>query len=155
VPDAIAPANNELDVCEVAGLSVDSAGFGAPKRPPEGAGAPPNRLAAPFEAASFSVGGGPAGVVELPKLNVAVFVGAGVDVPSAAGVLEGAPNNDVVAGLEAPPNKPPAEACAGAVPVGVVTSLFSSFLAPKLKPPELPPPPNNPPVGVELPAVLV
>jgi hypothetical protein len=119
--------------------------------------APPNRLAP--AAGALDVGGVAAGVVEpwLPKLNSAVFVGAGV--------VDGA--EDV---CEVPPNKPeppvavavlplPKRLVVGALEAGVcvlgVGGLFSPCFCPnRLLPPAdapLPnmlPPPPAPEVGV-------
>lgn len=72
-----------------------SAGF-APKSPPDWFCVPPNRLEPALVA--LSDGGGPAGVVELPKLKVAGFAGV-VVVPPAL------PNKLAPVGLVALPNK--------------------------------------------------
>lgn len=170
---------------------LDPAGFEPPNRPPEGAAAPANGEAllagvaagsegldvpnsgvwAPVEPKRLppaglevlSVGGGPAGVVELPKLRNGLF-GAGVVDPAGADVDafvdEPPPNKFSPAGLFKPPNKLGVE-----VPP-VLFSLFgvdappSSFFCPKVKAP--PPkegvdwlaPPNSEPDPPVVPAGL-
>lgn len=163
-PPGFAP--NRPDVTEapakgealLAGVCVGSEGFDAPNN---GVCEPvvPKRLPpAGFEV--LSVGGGPAGVVELPKLGKGLL-GAGVVDPAGADVepLEVEPNKFCPAGLFRPPNTlwiaPP-----------VLFSLLapgvdappSSFFCPKLKfaPNEgvdwLVVPPNNEPVVPVVPA---
>lgn len=72
---------------------------------------PPKRLEAGFVA--LSAGGGPAGVVELAKLNEADFAGVAELPPR--------PNRFPAAGFAAPPPKRPAD---GASVVGVACPLL-------------------------------
>jgi hypothetical protein len=95
-------------------------------------------LVAGFGAWLFSIGGGPAGVVEGPKLKV--LVGAGVVDPAGAEVealfAEGDPKTLGVAGVFRLPNIPPLGAGAGLFSLfaGVDAPLSSFFCCPKLKP---------------------
>ena len=110
----------------------------------------------------LSDGGGPAGVVEFPKLNKpAGFVVAGVVDPTGAEVEGVVVPKIEDPEVEVPPPKRPLDcACVVAVLSGVEVdvSLFSSGFLPKAKPPlpkvvEPPvvlPPPNIPPVVAPL-----
>ena len=112
--------------------------------------------------ALLSEGGGPAGVVEVPKLNkLPGFVVAGVVDPTGAeveGVVE--PKGEDPEVRPPPPNRLPGCDCAAPAilsGVDVVVSLASSGFFPKAKPlpkaaepPEVLPPPNNPPVVAPL-----
>ena len=128
------------------------AGF-VPNMPPEVAEAPPNRLLAGLEV--LSVGGGPAGVVEVPKFRNGLL-GAGVVDPAGAVVeafVDEFPPKIFcpAAGLLKPPNM------LGVVAPPVLFSLLapgvdappSSFFCPKVKVPppkegvDCPAPPNS------------
>lgn len=78
--------------CVVAGLGIESAGFWPNRPPAEGWADPKRPIPAGFPPALLSEGGGPAGVVEFPKLNKPPgFVVAGVVDPTGAeveGVIE-------------------------------------------------------------------
>lgn len=146
---AEAPAKGEA---LLAGVCAGSEGLDAPNIGVCEPVAPKRLPPAGFEV--LSVGGGPAGVVELPKL-VKGLLGAGVVDPAGADVaaLELVPNIFCPAGLFRAPNK---------LGVGAPPVLFSllapgvdappsSFFCPKLKPApnegvELAVPPNNEPV---------
>lgn len=153
---AEAPAKGEA---LLAGVCAGSEGLDAPNigvcEPAE----PKRLLPAGFE--GLSIGGGPAGVVELPKLTKGLL-GAGVVDPAGADVeaLELAPNIDCPAGLFRPPNK------LGVDAPPVLFSLLvpgldtppSSLFSPKLKVPPtegvdwLVVPPKNEPVVPVVPA---
>ena len=96
-------------------------------------------LVAGFEGWLFSVGGGPAGVVDAPKLKV--LVGAGVVDPVGAEVealfVEGVPKTLDVAGVLELLKRLPvgAGACLFSLFAGVDAPLSSFFCCPKLKPP--------------------
>jgi len=111
-----------------------------PPPPPPPTPVPPNKP--PVEALDVSVGGGPAGVVELPMPKV-VFVGAGVVEPP-----EVAPNILEVGALF--PNRPPC-VVAGVDPAAGVPGVEGAA-DPKLKvlPPPAPPLPPLPPPNMLL-----
>ncbi len=147
---AEAPATGEA---LLAGVCVDSEGLNAPNIWVWEFVVPKRLPPAGFEV--VSAGGGPAGVVELPKF-VKGLLGAGVVDPAGADVeaLEVEPNKFCPAGLFRPPNK------LGVDAPPVLFSLLapgvdappSSFCCPKLKPAPnegvgwLFVPPNNEPV---------
>lgn len=113
------PPNSDV----AAGLGA-SAGFAAPNNPaPLVEAPPPKRLVALFWDASLSAGGGPAGVVELPKLSRPVF---------AAGVVDPA-GGAVVFALDPPPKR------------FVVVGFAPAPKSPD-PPVDAPPPPKSPPV---------
>lgn len=149
------------------GLLAASCGLTPPNRPPDDGCADANRLG---PGALGSAGGGPAGVVEFPKLNALGFVAAGVVDPAGAALDAGA-NRDWPAGALLPPKRPDGaeEFSLFGVPkllvVGVEVPCPSSFFCPKLKPPLVPPntpelcavvplPLKSPPAGVALLAFL-
>lgn len=153
---AEAPAKGEALLAGVCagseGLDVPNSGVCEPVEP--------KRLL-PAGFAVLSVGGGPAGVVELPKL-INGLLGAGVVEPTGAEVEalvdEVAPNKFCPADVFRPPNKLGVE-------VPPVFALFApgveappSSFCPNVKPPlpkegvDWPAPPNNEPVAPVVPA---
>ena len=132
----VEPPNKPPDV---AGCCADSAGFAKfEKRPPPDCWA--------LDANRFlggSVGGGPAGVVELPRSKVILFV-AGVVEPRGVAVVAVLLLNTLPKGLvpgfePIPPNKPPGGGAAAVLspeplpPTEVeVPGAVSSFFCPKL-----------------------
>jgi hypothetical protein len=181
---AVGPEVAGVDEPKPLNKLLDPAGFAPPNRPPEVAEAPANGeaplagvwagsegldapnsgvcepvepkrlLPAGFEV--LSVGGGPAGVVELPKLKKGLL-GAGVVDPAGADVeafVDELPLNILCpAGLFKPPKRlgvdvPPV---LFSLPAAAVDAPLSSFFCPKVKAPspkdgvDWPAPPNSEP----------
>jgi hypothetical protein len=119
-----APEKREL----VAGVCAASAAFDVPDRPAKFCcPAAPNKFVGGFEAWLLSVGGGPAGVVEVPPKNL---LGAGVDSPAGPDVealLVEALTFVWGCLLKLLPNNPPLGVAVGALfsllPVGVEAPL--------------------------------
>jgi hypothetical protein len=119
-----APEKREL----VPGVCAPSAAFDVPDRPAKlCCPAAPNKFVGGFEAWLLSVGGGPAGVVEVPPKNL---LGAGVDSPAGPDVealLVEAVTFVWGCLLKLLPNNPPLGVAAGALfsllPVGVEAPL--------------------------------
>jgi hypothetical protein len=141
------------------GAAAPNAGFVAPppKSPePPPPPPPPNRPAPGAVAASVLAGGGPAGVVEPPKLNVGLVAG----VVEPAGVVDAAPPKRLL-GLLAFPNRPP-DGVVSAGFCGVAPAFVLSWAVPWTPKgdgfatafPNTPPlaagvpPPKSPPVDV-------